>query len=178
MKNRKSRLKFIAEILSCQTIGSQEELLSILVMHNYDITQATLSRDLRRLHATKIAVDGGGFRYVIFNNQNIREQNIPMDELHPALRHPSSKNSASDKVNQDILSFAISRNLVVIKTRNGCAAGLAFDIDMLSMPEIIGSIPGTDTVLLVMDENLSREQIIQILMELIPDAITSPSLRQ
>lgn len=167
MKNRKSRLKFIAEILSCQVIGSQEELLQILLKHGYEITQATLSRDLRRLRATKVAVDGGGFRYVIFNTQAVRDttdSTIPARLLHNM-----------DKINQDILSFAISRNMVVIKTRNGCATGLAYDIDMLNLREVLGTIPGTDTVLLVMDEELEREQILQLLMELIPDAITTDS---
>lgn len=168
MKNRKSRLSAIVDILSRQNIGGQEELLEKLQTEGFDITQATLSRDLRKLKATKIAVDGNGYRYVI---------------LDPFAAESSDRQPSADfvprtneKLNQDVLSFSISRNLVVIKTRNGCASGMAYDIDMLRIPEILGTIPGTDTVLMVVDERLQREQIVHLLMDLIPDAITSQPL--
>lgn len=166
MKQKIARLPLISEVLNSEIIDSQETLLNILKARGINVTQATLSRDLRKLNATKVALPSGGFRYKVFPNQTEISH-------HEVAKYTSSRLRNSDQANQDILSFAISNNLVVIKTRNGCAGALAFDIDMLGFPEIIGTIPGTDTLLVVIDENLSREQIIRLLMELIPDAITN-----
>ncbi len=170
MKNRKSRLSTIIDILSCHNIGSQEELLERLTAEGFSITQATLSRDLRKLRATKIAVDGNGYRYVILDP-------FAADDTDRQTSSELSFGHSNEKLNQDVLSFSISRNLVVIKTRNGCASGMAYDIDMLKIPEILGTIPGTDTVLLVVDERLQREQIMRLLMDLIPDAIMSQPIK-
>ncbi|MDE6643311.1 MAG: hypothetical protein K2K27_04345 [Muribaculaceae bacterium] len=166
MKQKIARLPLISEVLNSEIIDSQETLLNILKARGINVTQATLSRDLRKINATKIALPSGGFRYKVFPS--------PAEISRPDVdKYASSHLNNSNQVNQDILSFAISNNLVVIKTRNGCAGALAYDIDMLGIPEIIGTIPGTDTLLAVIDENLSREQIIRLLMELIPDAITN-----
>ncbi|MBD5199854.1 MAG: hypothetical protein HDR74_02565 [Bacteroides sp.] len=166
MKQKIARLPLISEVLNSEIIDSQETLLKILKGRGVNVTQATLSRDLRKLNATKVALPTGGFRYKVFPSQT----EISRPEV---AKYVTSRIANPDLANQDILSFAISNNLVVIKTRNGCAGALAYDIDMLCFPEIIGTIPGTDTLLVVIDENLSREQIIRLLMELIPDAITT-----
>lgn len=164
MKPKQSRLPIIAEILTNRIVDSQETLLTLLRQQGVEVTQATLSRDLRKLKATKVALETGGFRYMVINHDSA--DNRATESLKA-----SQPFLTRERINQDILSFSISRNLIVIKTRNGCAGGLAYDIDMLMLPEILGTIPGTDTVLVVVNENLLREQIIKLLMELIPDAI-------
>ncbi|MDE6810198.1 MAG: hypothetical protein K2J42_08975 [Muribaculaceae bacterium] len=166
MKQKIARLPLIAEILNSEIVDSQETLLKILKRQGINVTQATLSRDLRKLRATKVSLPTGGFRYKVYNTPTA----ISRPEVS---KYVSSHIGNQAQPNQDILSFSISNNLVVIKTRNGCAGALAYDIDMLRFPEILGTIPGTDTLLVVIDEKLSREQIIRLLMELIPDAITT-----
>lgn len=60
------------------------------------------------------------------------------------------------------LSLHFSGNLIVIKTRIGYAAGLAYDIDMRNMDEILGTIPGSDTILVVMREDVVRQRAAEI----------------
>ena len=56
----------------------------------------------------------------------------------------------------------------MIKTRNGYAAGLAYDIDMSQSKEILGTIPGSDTIFAVLDENASREAVMETFRKLLP----------
>ena len=108
MKKRKSRLPVIVDILTHNSIGSQEELSKQLAIRGYIVTQATLSRDLKMLRTTKIATDMGGYRYIIADSERLsnepfaKTQNTVQSSLHPAA-----------------LSLSVSGNLVVIKTRNG-----------------------------------------------------------
>ena len=138
MKKRKSRLPVIVDILTHNSIGSQEELSKQLAIRGYIVTQATLSRDLKMLRTTKIATDMGGYRYIIADSERLsnepfaKTQNTVQSSLHPAA-----------------LSLSVSGNLVVIKTRNGYASGLAYDLDMLESQHILGTIPGADTVFAV-----------------------------
>ena len=59
MKNKKSRLQLILDIIHTQSVGSQEELVGLLAEKGYKVTQATLSRDLKKLRVTKVATDKG-----------------------------------------------------------------------------------------------------------------------
>lgn len=66
------------------------------------------------------------------------------------------------------VSLAISGNIAVIKTRNGYAAGLAYDIDMSNAPEILGTIPGSDTIFVVLKEGITPDEAKEIFGRLLP----------
>ena len=66
------------------------------------------------------------------------------------------------------VSLQFSGHVAVIKTRNGYASGLAYDIDMSKMPEILGTIAGADTVFAVMREDVSREEARKIFSKFLP----------
>ena len=66
------------------------------------------------------------------------------------------------------ISIAFSRNIAVIKTRNGYAAGLAYDIDMSRSPEILGTIPGSDTIFAIMREDVTHEQARMVFSKMLP----------
>ena len=153
--NKKSRLNHIVDILNNNTISNQEELLLLLTQRGITVTQATLSRDLKRLHTTKITDKNGHYRYVITDTDSWPEKykkntattanyNIPRSPLQP-------------------MSMTISNNMIVLKTRNGYASGLAYDIDTLASGHILGTIAGTDTVFVVVNPNSSRQDIINAL---------------
>jgi len=160
MKKRKSRLPVIVDILTNHSIGSQEELSKQLAIRGYIVTQATLSRDLKMLRTTKVATDLGGYRYIIADSHSLssepyaKSQSTVQSSLHPAA-----------------LSLGVSGNLVVIKTRNGYASGLAYDIDMLDSPHIIGTIPGADTVFAVVNENSSRKELYELFSSFLPNHV-------
>ena len=157
MKKRKSRLPVIVDILTHNSIGSQEELSKQLAIRGYIVTQATLSRDLKMLRTTKVATDMGGYRYIIAdsyasnNEPLVKVQSTVQSSMHPAA-----------------LSIAMAGNLVVIKTRNGYASGLAYDLDLLASPLILGTIPGADTVFAIIAEGTSRKALYDLMCSFLP----------
>ncbi|MBQ7041892.1 MAG: hypothetical protein IJN66_04200 [Muribaculaceae bacterium] len=167
MKKRKSRLPVIIDILTHNCIGSQEELSKQLAIRGYIVTQATLSRDLKMLRTTKVATDMGGYRYIIADSNHMsaepfaKTQSTAQSSLHPAA-----------------LSCAISGNIVVIKTRNGYASGLAYDIDMLESPHILGTIPGADTVFAVVNENSNRSDLYALFSSFLPSQVMAVAKAQ
>lgn len=157
MKNRKSRLPIIIDILTHNSIGSQEELSKQLAMRGFIVTQATLSRDLKLLRTTKVATDMGGYRYVVADTDLMSTE--PFAKM---------KNTVQSSQHPAALSLALSGNLIVIKTRNGYASGLAYDIDKLESPHILGTVPGADTVFAVVNENSSRRELFSLFSSLLP----------
>ncbi len=69
------------------------------------------------------------------------------------------------------LSVALSGNIMVIKTRNGYASGLAYDLDLLQSPLILGTIPGADTVFAVIAEGSSRQELYSLLCGFLPPEV-------
>lgn len=152
MRNRKQRVELIVDLIRARRIGSQDELSALLAEYGFNTTQATLSRDLKKLKITKVPADGGGYTYVL----------------------PEESDSEADPRESSTLEF--SGNMAVVKTRNGYATGLAYDIDMSGADEILGTIPGTDTILIVMREGVGRERAFEVISSIIPvERKSSPS---
>ena len=159
MKNKKSRLQQIVELINNNCIGSQEELSKMLSTKGFMVTQATLSRDLKMLRITKVATDTGGYM-----NNNPDSNNI-QDKLLQSGQMIQKNHSAS------FVSINFSHNIAVIKTRNGYASGLAYDIDMSKTPEILGTIAGADTVFAILREDVTHEQALQVFAKFLPITI-------
>lgn len=157
MNKRQARLALIVKILLNNSIGSQEELMDLLEASNCNVTQATLSRDLKTLRTSKVATELGGYRYVIAAN------GTAADEV--ATQAMNTVRQAS------ILSVSFSGRQAIIKTRNGYAGGVAYDIDELSSPHILGTIAGADTVFVAVDDDISRPEIYAVLSEIIPSNV-------
>lgn len=163
MNKRQARLALIVKILLNNSIGSQEELMALLEANNCIVTQATLSRDLKTLRTSKVATELGGYRYVIAAN------GTAADEV---------ATQAMDSVRQAaILSVAFSGRQAIIKTRNGYAGGVAYDIDELLSPVILGTIAGADTVFVAVDDKASKAEIYKILSQIIPANIMEEGRR-
>ena len=156
MKNKNSRLDSIKIIISSKEIGSQEELLQELAKEGFQLTQATLSRDLKQLKVAKAASMNGNYVYVLPNNTMYKR----MTESHTAsemLRH------------NGFVSIEFSGNIAVIKTRPGYASSLAYDIDNSQSYEILGTIAGDDTIMLVLREGCSQTTLKKSLSHIIPN---------
>ncbi|MBE3587973.1 MAG: arginine repressor [Thermoanaerobacteraceae bacterium] len=131
MKSRRHRQ--ILEIINRQFIGTQEELAAALKEAGFAVTQATVSRDIRELGLIKLPAGNNRFRYA-----------PPVDSfLRP--REERLKRLFRDSVQ----SLDYSENLVVIKTLPGEAQGVASALDQSHWPEIIGTVAGDDTILVV-----------------------------
>ena len=159
MKNKKSRLQQIVELINNNCIGSQEELSKMLSTKGFMVTQATLSRDLKMLRITKVATDTGGYMYIIPDSNNIQDKLLQSGQM-------IQKNHSASFV-----SINFSHNIAVIKTRNGYASGLAYDIDMSKTPELLGTIAGADTVFAILREDVTHEQALQVFAKFLPITI-------
>lgn len=155
-KKKDERLDAIKKIISSREVGSQDDLLAELRAEGHAITQATLSRDLKQLKVAKVSSTAGAYVYVLPNNTLYRRTN----EAHPV----------SDMMKYTgFMSIRFSGNLAVIKTFPGYAGGLAYDIDNKHLPEIIGTVAGDDTILLVKKEGVTNVQLMHALEPVIPN---------
>lgn len=154
MKKKSDRHQAIREIISNNRIGSQEELLELLHKRGYDLTQATLSRDLKVMHVAKIADNSDSYVYVM------------PDSIANALpqRSPERINYLAD----GFMGISFSGNLSVIRTLPGYASSIAAVIDNASPSEIIGTIAGDDTILVILKEGISRNELIATVKKIMP----------
>ena len=163
MKNRKRRVELIVDLIKNNCIGSQEELSKMLSDNGYNDTQATLSRDLKLLKTTKVPTDRGTYMYILPDSNTIKDKLLASGQLNMNSNYQSG-----------FISLEFSGNIAVIKTRNGYASGLAYDIDMSRAPEILGTIAGTDTIFAVMREGLTHEQAREIFSRFLPLDVKIP----
>jgi transcriptional regulator of arginine metabolism len=152
MGNRTERLLAIRNIISTRKVSNQEELLSLLEEKGLTYTQATLSRDLKFLKINKISDNEKGYIYEL-----------------PDLHHSPGHDLAESYAAQGFVSIKFANKLGVIKTLPGYAPSIASLIDMSSPFEIIGTLAGDDTILLVPHENVSEQDIINALILIIPE---------
>ena len=153
MRNKDSRLEAIKMVVSAQDISSQEELLRELKKVGFKLTQATLSRDLKQL---KVANASGKYVYVL--------------PASPLYRRVSDTHLTASAVHQaGALSVKLSGNLAVVHTLPGHASHIAYDIDNKRFEEILGTLAGDDTIILVLAEGVSSELALRRLAEVIPD---------
>ncbi|MDR1336611.1 MAG: ArgR family transcriptional regulator [Tannerella sp.] len=146
MNTKEQRLQAICDITGAETIRSQDDLLRSLAGKGFEVTQATLSRDIKQL---KI------IREYDANNQYVYALPAPAPDAAD-----TSAGAASLKVE-------FSGSLAVIKTRPGYAMGIASDIDRSASREIVGTIAGDDTILVIPREGYSREQVAAALAQFI-----------
>lgn len=153
MKNRPDRLKIIQNIIETHKITGQEQLLEMLHKEGVTVTQATLSRDLKMLKVGKISDGVNGYFYSLPTMEKLKV----------------SEQQYINDFKRGYLSIAFSRNICVIKTLPGHASSSAAAIDFLAINEILGSIAGDDTIMLILAEEISQNEFKDILKKIIPD---------
>ncbi len=152
MNERLSRLNAIKEIIGVNRVGSQEHLQGHLAGFGITVTQATLSRDLKFLKVAKIPDGDAGFVYKLPDAEQAKETETEF------LRD----------IERGAISVHFSGNLAVLATMPGHANSVAFALDHLEFPEIIGTVAGDDTILLILHEKAERRVLAEKLMEINP----------
>ena len=156
MKVKNDRLEALRLIISSQELGSQDELLAALKKEGFQLTQATLSRDLKQLKVAKAASMNGNYMYVLPNETMYKRVNTP-NSIREMMKAPG------------FLSINLSENMGVIKTRPGYASSIAWNIDNSNIPYILGTIAGDDTIFIVIKEGISYQEVIDALSEFVPE---------
>ena len=154
MKVKNDRLEALRMIISSQELGSQDELLTALKKEGFQLTQATLSRDLKQLKVAKAASMRGNYVYV-----------LPNDTMYKRVSTPHSVREMMQV--PGFISINFSGNMGVIKTRPGYASSIAYNIDNNHIEEIIGTIAGDDTLMCVVKNANNCQSVKEYLENLI-----------
>ncbi len=149
MTNKQTRQSAILELVARHVVGSQEDLRRLLDAHGMEVTQATLSRDLRDLGLARVPTEDGG-RYVLPESFGADDDKPLLGNLLPQLF------SRIDGVGE----------MIVLHTVRSGAQPIAEAIDQEGFPDVLGTIAGDDTILIVTRSAAAREALTARLLEL------------
>ncbi|MGN0808256.1 MAG: arginine repressor [Candidatus Coproplasma sp.] len=148
--HRNARQSMILQIISEMDIETQEELCKELNKRNFNVTQATVSRDIKDLKLYKVEGTTTKYKYAVIESEG-DAVNSKMCTLF----------------RECVLSINYANNIIVIKTMRGNGSTAGAFIDMLSFKEIIGTVAGDDTVLIVVDSNEDTQSVVSRLKDYI-----------
>ncbi|WP_110946028.1 arginine repressor [Streptomyces avicenniae] len=158
-QTRAARHRRIVDILNRLPVRSQSQLAKLLLDDGLSVTQATLSRDLDELGAVKIRSSEGELIYAVPSEGGFRTPRAPLGE--------SAKEERMARLAGELLiSAEASANLVVLRTPPGAAQFLASAIDQAEVHEILGTIAGDDTVLLISRDPVGGQSLADHLLRL------------
>jgi transcriptional regulator of arginine metabolism len=140
----------IREIIANKDIETQEELVEELKKAGYNVTQATVSRDIKELHLVKVPTNDGRYKYSLPADQRFN----PLQKLKRMLT-------------ESFVGIEKSENLIVMKTLPGNANAVGALIDNLDWPEIIGTIAGDDTILIICRDREKVPEIVNRFIDLL-----------
>ncbi len=133
----------ILDIVRSKPIKTQEDLAEELAREGIAVTQATISRDIKELRLIKAPVGDGSYRYTIPVDRNIEDINRRIERVF----------------REAVMSIEDSENMVVVKTLEGAAQAVGAIIDDLDWPEVVGSLAGDDTILVVVKSAESAPEV-------------------
>ena len=141
--SKKLRHKKILEIIETMSIETQGQLTGCLIEEGFDVTQATVSRDIKELRLVKIADKGDKYKYALPGRENLEDKKRRYIAL----------------LSHSLINVQCAGNLVVLKSIPGSAQGCAIAVEMLDFKEIIGILAGDDTVFLAVTTPQAAEKI-------------------
>lgn len=147
---KKNRHSTIIELIEQYEIETQEELAERLKNAGFQVTQATVSRDIRALHLSKIPCGNGKQKYVLFR----QDENLLSDKYIRVL-------------SDGFVSMDMAQNILVIKTVAGMAMAVAAALDAIKFKEIVGSIAGDDTIMVAVRTTDETKSLMQKIEQLI-----------
>ncbi len=153
MKEKDERYTAIKKAVAKGEIGAQEDLLALLLKEGFEVTQATLSRDLKALGIGKGLGKRGTYVYMLPDPENLAvyRERLRTDVL------------------RGFISLDFSGALCVMRTHPGHAQPVAFALDNFGMDEVLGTIAGDDTILVVPSEGTTRDRLKKALLERMPE---------
>ena len=141
MKTKRQRK--ILEVIKENIIGTQEELADILKQEGFNVTQATVSRDIKELALIKISAGNDQYRYSLPTEITVSETRLRF------------------MLKEFVLNYAASENILVVRTAPGNANAVASALDNAQWAEILGSVAGDDTILMVARKKEEIPRIIE-----------------
>jgi len=146
---KSSRHKKIIELINRYSIETQEELAQRLNEEGFEVTQATVSRDIRQLQLSKMVNESGKQKYT-------RPDHIESEMSRKYIR----------VLNEGLVSMDMAQNILVIKTVSGMAMAVAAALDAIHFDEVVGSIAGDDTIMCAIRSVEDTYQVMEKIREL------------
>ena len=149
---KNARLATIRRLVDHHEISNQERLARLLEQEGFRVTQATLSRDLKYLQVGKVADGKGGYIYAFpeSGHKSVSEQDLVED------------------FRRGYMQIDFSGDFGVIKTLPGHASTVAFAVDTLGIPVVLGTVAGDDTILVIPRDGVRRSDMLRAFKERIP----------
>lgn len=139
---KNERQQKILELINKYNISTQTDLTKRLVDAGFDVTQATASRDLQEMRIMKVTLADGTYKYAAANDSDIKIN----DKLRSVFE-------------QCLESVDYAMNIVVLKTISGAAQAVGYALDSFTWEEIVGSIAGDDTIMIVVRSEKCAKQL-------------------
>jgi transcriptional regulator of arginine metabolism len=149
MSQKRERQQVIQELVATRSVGSQEELRQLLAERGWDVTQSTLSRDMHDLRVARVPTTGG-VRYTTESSSAAQENRATLASLMPQL----------------FQRLDAVRELIVVKTVSAGAQPISEVIDSEGSPDVLGTIAGENTVLIICRSDAARERVAKRLLAL------------
>jgi transcriptional regulator of arginine metabolism len=146
---KSKRHAIIKDIIEAQAVETQEELAEALRNRNIQVTQATVSRDIKEMMLIKVPTESGRYRYASPPQENVV---FTKDRLARLLK-------------DNVTGVDSSENLIVVKTLPGSASLVAAGLDQSQWPEIIGTIAGDDNILAVIKPKAAVPKVVKRLSQ-------------
>ncbi len=153
MKNKVQRQLEIRKIIQTGAVHSQDELLAALKKRGFELTQATLSRDLKVLQVAKMPHPVKGYVYTVPDSEPIMT---------------SAEQNRVNYLADGFKDLQFSGSLAVLRTLPGYANSIAAVIDSSNTWEIIGTVAGDDTILIIQREGISKKDLMEALIKIMP----------
>ncbi len=151
---KKDRHEAILSIIEKCDVSTQDELCKKLREYGFDVTQVTVSRDIKELKLLKIPSSTGGTKYgysPVNLKKNDEAENVKLKNI----------------IIQAVISTDYSNNIVIIKTLQGMAQGVAYALENLRLNSVLGAIAGDDTIMVVARTNKDAGELSAIISEYI-----------
>ena len=149
MSQKRERQEVIRELVATRSISSQEDLRQLLAERGWDVTQSTLSRDMHDLRVARVPTPGG-VRYTTAETAAVAENRATLASLVPQL----------------FQGLESVRELIVVKTVVAGAQAISEAIDSEESPDVLGTIAGENTVLIICRSDAARERVSKRLLTL------------
>ena len=147
---RYSRQNKILELINSNEIDTQEKLVALLKESGFEVTQATISRDIKELQLVKVLSPSGKYKYAVASHPDT----LPSERFTKIFR-------------ETITSFVASGNIVAVKTLSGCGPAAGEAIDSYGLPHIVASVAGDNTIFLLADDEKNVPEIIDKFREML-----------
>lgn len=147
---RYSRQNKILELIANNEIETQDRLAALLREEGFEVTQATISRDIKELQLVKVLSPTGKYKYAIST-----QQDAPISDRFVKI------------FRETIISFASAQNLIIVKTLSGCGSAAGEAIDCIGLPHVVGSVAGDNTLLMVIDKEENVEEILAVFNDML-----------